>query len=147
MTTIAYRDGIVAADTRSYSGSNTPCGYRSKIAFTSAGDVVGATSSSPGVCDAFMKWIEAGADQEKFFKMHPDDGFHGIHILKTGEVFMYMGCELPHGPLRDEYFAIGSGEKYAYGAMAVGASAKEAVEAAIKHEIFTDGEVEFLAFS
>ena len=42
---------------------------------------------------------------------------------------------------RGPYFAMGSGRDFALGAMAAGASAEEAVRAAIAHDVYSGGEV------
>jgi ATP-dependent protease HslVU (ClpYQ) peptidase subunit len=42
------------------------------------------------------------------------------------------------------FYAIGSGCEYAYGAMAMGATAEEAVRAAMRFDIYTGGEIQVM---
>ena len=55
-----------------------------------------------------------------------------VHINATGRVHMYK--------LTTDY-AVGSGREYALGALYAGASAKDAVKAAIKYDIYSSGKI------
>lgn len=48
MTTIAYRNGVMAADTRAYSGGKLPIGTKTKIERLEDGTLLGVSSITPG---------------------------------------------------------------------------------------------------
>jgi hypothetical protein len=59
-------------------------------------------------------------------------------VRKNGEALYMTGPDFVSGPLTAEFFAIGSGEQYAQGALEMGATAVEAVRVACKCDNFTD---------
>ncbi len=50
-------------------------------------------------------------------------------------------------PILEPYIAIGSGSDFAISAMSMGKTAKEAIEEAIKHDIYTGGTVDVVQCS
>jgi hypothetical protein len=142
MTTIALRDGIMAADSRAYSGDRRPMGFKQKVFRLPDGSLFGATSSQPGLADMIRRaWIEFG----QYDKNLPDEMAGQALIAKLdGSIYYYAGWKSFVGPLDGDYFAIGSGEDYAVGAMAMGASATKAIEVASIHDVFTDGPIRSL---
>lgn len=139
MTTIVYRDGILAADTRGYSGDVTPIGSKRKIFTLENGGLVGVSTPNPGFSEAIVKWMNNGRDLND--TPVDDPSFSALYIDANGEVFYFDDGYTPSGPLTAEYFAIGSGRAYAYGALSMGASSVEAVRAASDHDVFTSGEI------
>lgn len=75
--------------------------------------------------------------------MQPDD-YHAILVRPNGEVFVVKDCLGLTGPLTAPYFAVGSGDEYALGAMCMGASAIEAVGAAIRFDPHSGGSITVL---
>lgn len=135
MTTIVYRDGVLVSDSRAYSGRKLPIGSKDKIHRLSDGSLVGVSTTLPGLSDELIAWFEAGADTQDLPDCSPSDqhgGFVALRIMADGEVFYYQNRATPSGPLRAAFFAIGSGEEYALGALEAGAGAREAVEIACK---------------
>lgn len=128
MTTIAYRDGTMAADSRAYSGDKHPIGSKVKIRRMADGTLIGASSTQPGAGETVLDWYEKG--RPKDFKL--PDSFTFLAAHSNGDV--YYGCDskMLSGPLTGDFFTIGSGEGYAHGAMAAGMSAEEAVRIACK---------------
>lgn len=147
MTTIVFRDGILAADTRAYSGDRSPMGQKQKIFFAQHSDgsvsTFGISTPNPGFSEEIQKWF----NNEK----HPDfepqlngRGFSALEIMQDGAVYFYNDNFTPSGPLRGDWFAIGSGQDFAIGALEMGATAQEAVVVAAKNDAWTGGEVQHI---
>lgn len=145
MTTIVYRNGVMAADTRAYSGDKQPIGQKNKIGQVelSSGEIItfGISTPHPGYSEQIRAWLgnERSADyepQEREFDMLLVDG--------KGEVYFFHNNFVPSGPLTAEYFAAGSGAEYALGALAHGADAVEAVEAAAQLDVWTGAPIQFI---
>lgn len=132
MTTIVYKDRVLAADTRAYSGDKVPIGTkRTKIRRLKDGSLIGASSSRVGQTDKFMNWVEAtGADPA----MHSDVDMplQALLIKPDGAVYYWNDLDHFSGPIEADYFAIGSGNQYALGALLhdPAISAADAVEIA-----------------
>lgn len=135
MTTIAYKDGVIAYDSRQTRGGAIvtddclKCEIVNGVSFFLSGCVCderaliaayfGTPSKSPVECSGYV------IDDGKLMLIGHDD--------KTG---------LWKQPLdRSNADAIGSGSAYALAAMDMGASAEEAVKAAMKRDIYTGGTV------
>ncbi|WP_336802468.1 hypothetical protein [Kaistia sp. MMO-174] len=132
MTTIAYRDGVLAADSLISSG-NARAGQAQKIA--TCGSTMGGTSGSIEACHRFVQWIEAGAEGD-CPELGDSDG-----ILVRGSQTFYVGSKGVLVPFEAEFAAVGSGEKFALGAMAMGATAERAVEVARELDVHTGGQI------
>lgn len=133
MTTIVYRDGVMASDSRAYSGDKHPIGEKLKIRRLKDGTLIGASSTEPGTGEKVLDWYEAGRPEGfeltefTFLAAHPN-----------GEVYYATGGPNLTGPLTAEFFTIGSGEQYAHGACLMGATAVEAVRAGCLADAWTD---------
>jgi ATP-dependent HslUV protease subunit HslV len=141
VTTIAYKDGVLAADTVMYQGG-TMMGNVIKIARRDDGDMAGAAGNA-NFNALFIAWFLAGENGEPP-KATESERHHdrGVIFRKAGgiDVFEVNGsfrCEA-------EYFAFGSGMDYALGAMFAGAGAGTAVRAAVKHDPHSGGDVTVL---
>ena len=135
MSTIVYRDGIMAADTRAWAGRSSPIGQKAKIRRLSNGFLLGCASGVPGAGEYLMDWYEDGHDHEKLIL--PKD-FTLLIVNTNGQAF--LADDSPHlsGPITAPWFAIGSGCDYAMGAMAMGATAVQAVEVACHLDSVSD---------
>lgn len=153
MTTIAYKDGLIAVDSRETFGDQGhehchPCQKLFYVVLPEVGTFAIATAgeSVPGLLfvDKFRRiWSEdsleklreefAGADFEALVLHDPP----GAHLSGEPEVYWFdkwLRCT----PVEDlECFAIGSGAKVALGAMKAGASAQRAVEIATTIDPYT----------
>ena len=83
MTTIAVRDGIVAAD-RLITGNGSVLGMKTKI--EKAGRAVIAATGTSSMCEAFLSWARSGckgSPPPMFKKIEDDDTYDctGIIIL------------------------------------------------------------------
>lgn len=137
MTTVALRDWILAVDgVNTWNGSLVPTDLKivhgNDYAFALAGDSV--------LVSALKRFLDAGADQ----KDRPVITFVGEQRPNMRALVVRIG-EKPVVEFYDEdflitaidqsaYYALGSGERYAYGAMAHGAGAIDAVKAACAHD-------------
>lgn len=138
MTAIAYRDGILAADSLITQDGNR-CGFAKKIAQGPSG-LLGATAGSLGDNALFLSWVEKDCEGDSppfgdnfdALIVFPDR--RTVYVARTG-VF----CEFDA-----PFCALGSGSAVCLGAMEAGAGAQQAVEAAVKHEIGCGGPVEVL---
>lgn len=145
MTTIAFRKGMLAADT-SQTTSGSMNGYIVKIARSPKGDLAGA-SGSASFNYAFLRWFENGENTAAQPKPTQDD-----HYMDRGVIFRQDGRIEIFEPIGKfecmaEYYAFGSGIDYALGAMYCGADAESAVRAAIAHDPNTGGDVLVLTFN
>lgn len=129
MTVIAYKDGVMAADSRAYSGGTGACGQKWKIRRAPDGTLVGCSSNQPGVAEAVMAWYIDGADPEKAPKLN-EPSFSMLAVKPTGDAYIADDRFLLAGPLEGRVFATGSGGYAAHGAMLAGASAVEAAKIA-----------------
>lgn len=140
MTTIAYRDGVLAADTQITCGG-TVDGWAQK-AFRK-GSILYATSGGSGLGSKFRAWLEGGMEGEApDLKAEGADEAHG-YIFPGGDrvVWRYNDTWASHiAP----FFAYGSGAEIALGAMIRGATAEEAVKAAITRDTNSGGEITVL---
>lgn len=139
MTTIAYRDGVLAADSLITSGTMR-CGHEIKV--KALGKLLYGSCGSCGLTDKVEAWMRSGMVGDRpplkvgeaagsVFVFMPDDRIVWMH--EDGDTV-----------IRAPYWAAGSGERFALGAMAHGASAEEAVKAAIAHDTVSGGEVTVL---
>ncbi len=138
MTTIAFRDGTLAADSQATNG-HLKGSTRVKIARNERGDLAGA-SGDCGFTAKFLRWFEGGEKSDPP-ECHTDDSGPDVGVIYrvSGEIEMFE----PSGSfvIHAEYHAIGSGCHLALGAMAAGFSAEAAVEVAAKHDCYTGGAI------
>ena len=119
MTTIVYRDGTLAADTRMIQGTAI-IGNISKIVRRHA---------------AAQRWFLDGEEGDP----PVEDETKALVIDPRGKVEMFEA----DGTIewRAPYLAIGSGKEFALGAMFMGATAQEAVRAAMQFDPYSGGRV------
>jgi 20S proteasome alpha/beta subunit len=152
MTTIAYRDGVLAADRR-VTGSGTIIGHKTKIAKV-GGVLCGATGSNTLACE-FIAWVQEGCPADRppvlyreSSNKNPDDAadITGFLIARNRPnrliSFRDSGVQWLDGP----YFAFGSGQDYCRGAFAMGANAKQAVESALLFDVYSGSGIDVLSF-
>lgn len=136
MTTIAFKDGVIAGDTCA-SSNGVMVGFASKIFRTDDGRV-GGFSGDLDCLEKVKSLINVGIlglDEKSEFS---------AFVTSGNGIFEYYGsCETPT-IIRASCFAIGSGREFAYGAMAAGASAKKAVKISALYDSATNNKVETL---
>jgi ATP-dependent protease HslVU (ClpYQ) peptidase subunit len=137
MTTITYRDGVMAADSRAYSGNKVPIGEKIKLRRLDDGTLIGASTSTCGAAGWVLDWVEAGCPAVAGGTELLPDKFDVIVVRPDGSVFYGSDTPVLTGPLDAPYLAAGSGQEYALGAMAHGATAVEAVRAACLLDVWS----------
>ncbi len=143
MTTIAVRDGVMAADTQ---GQETNKLCRAKKLFRlSNGGIVGFS----GVWTdgkLFVDWYDAGANIDEPPKWRIQDGeivdFNAL-VLKPSGTYLWS-YNLVEDEMLDAFWAIGSGSAAALAAMYLGCGAESAVNIAMKVDPLTGGCVEIM---
>lgn len=138
MTTIAYRDGIVAANTGGSRGATIIDGFR-KIARTSDGTLVGAAGTAVYMA-AMIRWADGGMVSDQPVARADDDGCDAALIIRADDVIEVHEVGGFY-TISAAYCAIGSGRDQALGAMFAGADVETAVRASISHDAWTNGDV------
>lgn len=140
MTTIAYRDGVLAGDQRTTDDGAIVPGRFIKVFKNDQGWLYGACGDS-GPMEDFYRFM-AGVVNSIDPKRIPRSGiYEAIIVSPTSDVFVVEKGFIEKYPLDTEYLAIGSGRKVAYGALYMGATPAQAVQAAITHDNCTGGSV------
>jgi 20S proteasome alpha/beta subunit len=136
MTTIAYRDGVMAADTKVIQANSTLAADVIKIVRRPSDGALCGGSGSIAWVQAFHRWFL----EHESFEPHEQpvdppriqEGDRAIIARKGKPVEVFESCgSYDYDP---DYVAIGSGMEFALGAMHHGATAGEAVGAAIRHD-------------
>ena len=143
MTVIAYKDGVVAADSQETHGDGRK--QSCKKLYKVNGTVI-ATAGDSYTSLIFVDWFERGARMEDcpdLSNVSWDEDFECLVLESQSEIytinrfFQKYYIEMPDG-----FFAIGCGAGYATVAMDCGLSAKEAVKMTCKHDAYCGGRVQ-----
>lgn len=135
MTTIAYRDGVMASDSQATAGNIRSTARKMWLL---PGVILGITGDlSQGV--NFYHWvIEAiSEDDEPEPPEIPD--VQAMMLTKKG-LWLYDSNPVAL-PILNKFYAVGSGAELALGAMSMGADAKTAVKIAAKWDVNTGGRI------
>lgn len=141
MTTVAYRNGVIAADSGLVGGGTCDC-HADKIAKRADGSVAGAAGEAWWMA-AFLTWFRA----DKPVAELPAGGSNSSGFVVTGRnitLFENNEGNVRSFPIRAKYYAIGSGCRLALGAMFAGAHPVDAVRAAMAHDDSTYGRIHSL---
>lgn len=139
MTTIAYRDGVLAADRRACVGSRIASDSVTKLFPLADGSCLAAC----GVLEkamAFIDWLKAKTAGEQVGGMPEIENQADIVHLRADGTLWIMENNHPWR-LDTEFCAWGSGAEAALGALHAGLSAGEAVEIAQQVDIYSGGGV------
>lgn len=133
MSVVAYKDGIMAADSRAYGGKyQASPGAKAKAHRLADGTRVGLVSAVVGLPEKYLAWLAGGAKPEDWSGDKPD--LRCLMVKPDGAVFLADEGLTFSGPIDCQVYAIGSGAEFALGAMAAGASAEEAVRVACRYD-------------
>jgi len=137
MTTIAYRDGVLAADGRVTDGQLILTDECKKIRRLSDGSLFALTGDDTHE-ERIVEWLE-DADISP-----PPQGkdFTAILVDTDGNLSFYNGMSDRFVPWYEGFAAFGSGSDIAYGALEMGATAEEAVIAASHRNTLTGGAIQ-----
>jgi hypothetical protein len=160
MSTIAYRDGVLAGDsllTQNYAN----VGMVRKIGRNIDGSIIGGAVGCLSDVSAFIDYIQtlgplmpnfpAGHAAPPASPLHPgEDSPLGMVIIQhkrsfQRRIFLWEGTSRLNEVVAD-YLALGSGKNAALGAMEAGASAKRAVEIACMIDPYSGLPVDWRAF-
>lgn len=143
MTTICWDGRYLAADTRQCT-AGSPSGEETKLLYR--GSVVYASSGPTAWFRAWVDWCEAGSDPNGQLPVTGLEGHQGgfIRLDLQSRVCEMLDFRLPYFSPAPTPWSWGSGGDYALGALAVGVTAMEAVRAAIRWDVNSGGDVDFV---
>lgn len=128
MTTVVYRDGVLAADSLATLGDTKLHGDYKKINRIN-GHLIGVAGGVAD-CATFLDWCRAGGELTE--TKAPEGSYQALVIDPSGKATeVECGKYLPRMN-RTKFHAIGSGAPFALAAMYAGATAVEAVKIATK---------------
>ena len=135
MSTIAYRDGILASDSLVTDGDRRE-GFMRKLFRLADNRMVGFVGDA-GYMEQFLAWVDGRGPCPDH-----EDGrtMEALIIAPSGAMTWVDNCGRRLA-FDANYAALGSGAAYAYGALAFGASAEDAVRAAIVHDVHSGGTI------
>lgn len=141
MTTIAYKDGVIAYDSQITRGDViTYDDYEKCI------EQAGVKFFCCGTVSDYQRLVDA------YFGAKPDGNIDATALVLDGDSLMMVAVDDATGlwkspVMRDRPYAIGSGTPYAFAAMDMGASAEKAVEMAARRDTSTGGRIRSLWIS
>lgn len=140
MTTVACKNGVMAADSISVWGGRR-CHDEIKVDYVETVNgkryLIG-TAGNTVAGNEFCRWISEG--QKGAFERKGQ--FDALILDEEGKLYLTCGKHPDVWELvRDPFWAIGTGGPYAMGAMQVGATAEAAVAAAIHWDVDSGGSV------
>ena len=142
MTTIAWKGRDLAADTMALSGILRQY-VPQKICRLPDGSLIGHAGGTETAL-IVIQWFRDGERQEVKPKFEGDEWPRIILLRSDGSCWEYEKHLVPMR-IYEQFWAIGSGRELAIGAMAQGASARGAVEIAMRWDTGSGGEVEVLS--
>ena len=145
MTTIVYKDGVMAADTQVTFGQSKI--LASKKIKKINGCLVGA-AGQVNVCQEYMRWFKEKVPRVKIsqlpkFMSAESTNFEILVINPKGEIWFQIGNNAPER-IYGQYYGIGSGKPYAMTALHLGLDPKAAIRTAMKFDTGTGGQVHTL---
>lgn len=141
MSVVAYRDGVMACDARVTAGGLVIGSMIKVRRFGDGKDVVlcGAVGDADSIIQ-FFKYVESGMDADYLPSFGSDVTFSGMTVDADSNVYLYYNsmnqCEVTA-----PYYAIGSGDEVAMGAMYFKSTAIDAVKAACAHTTTCGGPI------
>lgn len=139
MTTIIYKDGVMYADSRGWSGEPIPIGSKMKIRRLKDGSLVGASSASVGETDRFCAWLDGLPEHEIPAANTVSFDVAALIVRPDGRVYFFNSGVYPTGPLNADFYVTGSGEKYALALLHAGLPPIEALEITARLDPWTAG--------
>jgi 20S proteasome alpha/beta subunit len=138
VTTIVYRDGVMAADSLICDGG-IRVGTVRKITRSADGGLVSACGNLNEMV-RFQDWAARGFPADARPEMRAED-FEAVVAHPDGRIFWYdkdlLGMEM-----KQPYYAIGSGFELAMGALWMGASAEQAIRCATELDVHSGGDIQ-----
>lgn len=132
MSTVVYRDGVLAAD-RQVTDDNRCLGEVRKI-FKGKDCLIGTTGAYSDAM-AFVKWAEKGFPPKE--KPESVRDVEAIVVRRDGSYYVTTAPLWIEEPIGSDFYASGSGSSIAIGALAMGATSVEAVQIAMQYDVYT----------
>ena len=151
MTTAAFRDGVLAADSQATTDDGVRTRYEKLVRLRSVvspirGEVLLACAGDVYPALLFRDWLETGAGPGLHDRgVDRLEDFEALIVHKSGLYTANRLCRIDR--VLETFWAIGSGRAIALGAMERGATARQAVQAAAKWDAYTSGPVRALSLS
>jgi ATP-dependent protease HslVU (ClpYQ) peptidase subunit len=143
MTTIAYRDGVIAADSRVTIKDFVDSNNDKKIYRLSDGSLFGASGDLVGGLK-LLDLLKATLKAKKFVIPNANvKSTKALFITPYGTPFYYEAGYWEKRK-KNEYLGIGTGGKYALAAMDAGADAITACRIGAKRDIYSGGTIRWL---
>lgn len=143
ITTVAIRDGIIAGDGRVTWDNHISTDKFTKIVATETH--LAGISGQADYGLKFLDWVKRGCDDKRVPQnVNKTTGDIDAFIVDAQGIITCYGPDMMPLKLgKLPFYAIGSGHAYAIGAMAMGATAVEAVRIAAKYDSSTGGRIIF----
>lgn len=150
MTTIAYRDGIMAAEGKMTLGDMVIKLDTEKV-FWVNNHLVGVCGRARAI-NTFVSWLQKQTDYHIVNSevgdlvdlippvLEDDEGYTALVVTPSRQVLMYEG-NTPIDMGVDVPMSVGSGSCFALAAMKAGNSAEEAVKVACELDVYSGGEI------
>lgn len=139
MSTVVYRDGILAAD-RQITGDNMILGKVQKV-FVAGDHLVGITGAYADAM-AFVQWASTNFDPKR--KPQTERDVEAVVVRRDGSFHVRSSPLWVEEPITTNFYASGSGSHIAIGALAMGADPVKAVQIACEYDIFSGGGIDAL---
>jgi ATP-dependent protease HslVU (ClpYQ) peptidase subunit len=135
MTTIAYRDGVLAGDTQVIDGKDLVVGHQRKVRKLDDGSLFGYAGDVEG-SEVLLRSFNS-----KQLSGPPEcRDLNALIITPRGKVYLYEGrIWVKQAP---GYYALGTGSAVALAAMDAGATAEQAVKIGINRDTGSGGKVQ-----
>lgn len=153
MTCIVYRDGVIASDSQIVGRTWACQGTFKKIGHRDVDGKVylyGAYGET-AMCAKFNEWVQSegfvawlrdrSAAHPQIDPAKSDEVCVGLIFHPEGHCTRWEG-NYPAYDITGEFFAFGSGDMVALGALGAGASAVEAIEITATYDVLTNGPVQ-----
>ncbi|MCP5005525.1 MAG: hypothetical protein GY941_16540 [Planctomycetes bacterium] len=135
MTTIAYKDGVLAADSMVCTKNGIKIAQINKIIKNKNG--MAGIAGNLGDVSKIKEWMNIGADINKLLDF--SKGSSAIFIKPDGSInFIEEGSVIN---VAADFVAVGTGEEIAMASMMAGVSAKKAVHIACKLDAYSGGKI------
>lgn len=147
MTTIAYKDGIIAADTQLTIG-DVKMVSADKINVLNNHTIFAAAGETPAIilAERFFRqddWESKLDSRPDIPKEDKEDNPLDAILIYKGKAYLVDRTCLPE-PLNHPFYAVGSGWKFAMAAMHSGLSAPDAVKFASELDVYTNDKIRYL---
>lgn len=137
MTTVAYKDGVMAADSKVTQGRSTIT-FMDKI-IQKNGYVFGI-SGCPAACTRVVDWVAEHGLYEADNSRHKRGDFD-ILVWYKNQLYSLDNELYPIRLNKNKPHTLGTGADVAMGALMAGATVKQAVEIAVKIDVYTGGKI------